>query len=141
MKILICAFQFGIEFNKTSKREEIIRLQTSMKDFFAKKSYSPKVEPFCYLPYKRPMYYEDLALKSRGEVIEHVYKFLCADITIENADEYLNSDEVEGYQIVEKAIIDYFQNKPLPVKIRKSFDTQAFLDDIKAFFDSYIKSL
>lgn len=87
------------------------------------------------------MYYEDLALKSRGEVIEHVYKYLCADITIENADEYLNSDEVEGYQIVEKAIIDYFQNKPLPVKIRKSFDTQAFLDDIKAFFDSYIKSL
>ena len=150
MKILVCAFQFGIEFNKTSKREEIIRLQTSMKDFFAKKSYSPKVEvlyldlyclPFCYLPYKRPMYYEDLALKSRGEVIEHVYKYLCADITIENADEYLNSDEVEGYRIVEKAIIDYFQNKPLPVKIRKSFDTQAFLDDIKAFFDSYIKSL
>ena len=129
METIIGAFQFGIEFNKTTKREEIVRLQTNMEEFFAKKSYSPMVEqlqiklfclPFCYLPYKRPMYYEDLALKSRGEVIEHVYKFLC---------------------IVEKAIIDYFQNKPLPVKIRKSFDTQAFLDDIKAFFDSYIKSL
>ena len=150
MEIIIGAFQFGIEFNKTSKREEIVRLQTKMEEFFAKKNYSPMVEqlqiklfclPFCFLPYKRPMYYEDLALKSRGEVIEHVYKFLSADITIENADEYLNSDEVEGYRIVEKAIIDYFQNKPLPVKIRKSFDTDTFLDDIKVFFDSYITSL
>ena len=44
MEIIIGAFQFGIEFNKTSKREEIVRLQTKMEEFFAKKNYSPMVE-------------------------------------------------------------------------------------------------
>ena len=33
------------------------------------------------------------------------------------------------------------QNNPLPVKIRKSFDTNAFLDDMTLFFDEYIKTL
>ena len=40
MDIVICAFQFGIEFNKTTKREEIHCLQASLEEFFAKKSYS-----------------------------------------------------------------------------------------------------
>ena len=126
MDIVIGDFQFGIEFNKTTKREEIVRLQASMEEFFAKKNYSPMVEfvtiklfclPFCYKPHKRPMYYEVLPLK------------------------YLNSNEVDGYRIVERSIIEYFHNNPLPVKIRKSFDTDAFLDDMKIFFDEYIKTL
>ena len=44
MDIVIGDFQFGIEFNKTTKREEIVRLQASMEEFFAKKNYSPMVE-------------------------------------------------------------------------------------------------
>lgn len=88
------------------------------------------------------MYYDDLPLKlSSGEIIEHRHLYLCADITIENAEEYLNSNEVDGYRIVERSIIEYFHNNPLPVKIRKSFDTDAFLDDMKIFFDEYIKTL
>ena len=151
MDIVIGDFQFGIEFNKTTKREEIVRLQASMEEFFAKKNYSPMVEfvtiklfclPFCYKPHKRPMYYEVLPLKlSSGEIIEYRHLYLCADITIENAEEYLNSNEVDGYRIVERSIIEYFHNNPLPVKIRKSFDTDAFLDDMKIFFDEYIKTL
>ena len=151
MDIVIGDFQFGIEFNKTTKREEIVRLQASMEKFFAKKNYSPMVEfvtiklfclPFCYKPHKRPMYYEVLPLKlSYGEIIEYRHLYLCADITIENAEEYLNSNEVDGYRIVERSIIEYFHNNPLPVKIRKSFDTDAFLDDMKIFFDEYIKTL
>ena len=151
MKVLICDYQFGIEFNKTTKREEIVRLQASMEEFFAKKSYSKMVEvihmdlfclPFYYKPYKRPKYYEDLPLKlSSGEIVEHLRFFLRISITIENAEEYLNSNEVDGYRIVERSIIEYFHNNPLPVKIRKSFDTDAFLDDMKIFFDEYIKTL
>ena len=150
MDIVIGAFQFGIEFNKTTKREEIVRLQASMEEFFANKSYSKMVEvmhldlfclPFYYKPYKRPKYYEDLPLKlSSGEIVEHRHLYLCTDITIENAEEYLNSNEVDGYRIVEKTIIDYFQNNPLPVKIRKSFNLNAFLDDLKTFFDEFIKT-
>ena len=150
MDIVICDFQFGIEFNKTTKREEIHRLQISMEEFFATKSYSQMVEvmhldlfclPFYYKPYKRPKYYEDLPLKlSSGEIVDHLHFFLCTSITIENAEEYLNSNEVDGYRIVEKTIIDYFQNNPLPVKIRKSFKTNAFLDDLKTFFDEFIKT-
>ena len=30
MNIILGAFQFGIEFNKTTKREEIVRLLTSI---------------------------------------------------------------------------------------------------------------
>ena len=150
MDIVIGAFQFGIEFNKTTKREEIVRLQASMEEFFAKKNYSPMVEfvtiklfclPFCFKPHKRPMYYEVLPLKlSSGEIVEHRHLYLCTDITIENAEEYLNSNEVDGYRIVEKTIIDYFQNNPLPVKIRKSFNLNAFLDDLKTFFNEFIKT-
>ena len=33
METIIGAFQFGIEFNKTTKREEIVRLQTNMEEF------------------------------------------------------------------------------------------------------------
>ena len=151
MKVLIRDFQFGIEFNKTTKREEIHRLLISMEEFFATKSYSQMVEvmhldlfclPFYYKPYKRPKYYEDLPLKlSSGEIVEHLRFFLRISITIENAEEYLNSNEVDGYRIVERSIIEYFHNNPLPVKIRKSFDTDAFLDDMKIFFDEYIKTL
>ena len=36
MNIILGAFQFGIEFNKTTKREEIVRLQASMEEFFAR---------------------------------------------------------------------------------------------------------
>ena len=141
MDIVIGDFQFGIEFNKTTKREEIVRLQASMEEFFAKKNYSPMVEfvtiklfclPFCFKPHKRPMYYEVLPLKlSSGEIVEHRHLYLCTDITIENAEEYLNSN---------KTIIDYFQNNPLPVKIRKSFNLNAFLDDLKTFFNEFIKT-
>ena len=151
MQVLIRDFQFGIEFNKTTKREEIHRLQASMEEFFAKKNYSQMVEvihlnlfclPFYYRPYKRPKYYEDLPLKlSSGEIVEHFHFFLRISITIENAEEYLNSNEVDGYRIVKKTIIDYFQNNPLPIKVRKSFDINAFLDDMKLFFDEYIKAL
>ena len=150
MNIIIGAFQFGIEFNKTTKREEIHCLQASMEEFFAKKSYSKMVEvihmdlfclPFYYKPYKRPKYYEDLPLKlSSGEIIEYRHLYLSTDITLENAEEYLNSNEVDGYRIVERAIIKYFQNNPLPVKIRKSFKTNAFLDDLKTFFNEFIKT-
>ena len=150
MNIAIKAFQFGIEFNKTTKRKEILCLQASMEEFFAKKSYSKMVEvmhldlfclPFYYKPYKRPKYYEDLPLKlSSGEIVEHRHLYLCTDITIENAEEYLKSNEVDGYRIVEKTIIDYFQNNPLPVKIRKSFNLNAFLDDLKTFFNEFIKT-
>ena len=150
MDIVIGDFQFGIDFNKTTKREEIHRLQISMEEFFATKSYSQMVEvmhldlfclPFYYKPYKRPRYYEDLPLKlSSGEIIEHIRFFLRISITIENAEEYLNSNEVDGYRIVERAIIKYFQNNPLPVKIRKSFKTNAFLDDLITFFDEFIKT-
>ena len=44
------------------------------------------------------------------------------------------------FRIVEKTIIDYFQNNPLPVKIRKSFNLNAFLDDLKTFFNEFIKT-
>ena len=151
MDIAIRDFQFSIDFNKTTKREEIHRLQASMEKFFATRSYSQMVEvmhldlfclPFYYKPYKRPKYYEDLPLKlSSGEIVEHLRFFLRISITIENAEEYLNSNEVDGYRIVERSIIEYFHNNPLPVKIRKSFDTDAFLDDMKMFFDEYIKTL
>ena len=144
MNILINPFYFGMEFNETSVRDDILSISRNLNDFVANREYSPLVEHllitlYCNFPWakaKRPNYIE----KGNGKVITTgdtfpIYRELYVDIVLESFDALVKAKEPEVSAIIGKEIIAYFEQVKLPLKIRKSFDKEMFVDDLRDFFN------
>lgn len=145
MKILVNPFYFGIEYNATTVREDILAISRSLNDFVTNRSYSQMVDymlitlysnfPFSK-PLVRPKYIED----GRGRVVTTgdtfpIHHELYVDIVIDSSNFLVAAKGPEVSAIVGKEIITYFENVKLPMKIRKSFDKERFVEDLREFFN------
>ena len=145
MKVLINTYFLRPEFVNTSISDDIINIGKKMNVHFENKSYSPLVEElwvffYChsyfYKPYKRPKYMEDVMGKTPfHDVSWPIFHTLSVDVLIDPIDRLLIAKDPELSAIVGKEIIDYFENVKLPMKIRKSFDKERFIEDLREFFN------
>ena len=143
MEILINPFYFGIEYNKTSVRDDILSISSELNNFVANKVYSQLVDYMLITLYscfplakamKRPRYIED----GKGRVVTTgdtfpIHHELYVDIVISDALVAAKGSEVST--IVGREIIAYFEQVKLPLKIRKSFDKERFISDLRTFFN------
>lgn len=141
---LTISYLFDLEAQR--KDSLIINLGNCSEMFFQDKEYSFLVqdiiiELFCFVtPFrmecrKRPLYIED-KMVSAGIGFpknQHIYHFLFINIPL--PDEFITCPYEESLIIVRDAVIGYFREKPLPVKLRKSFDMERFIDDLTTFFE------
>lgn len=143
MNIILSPTSIGVSLCETTLSHDICKLSDDIYLFFRDKTYSKLVETlevefFCdsYLnPYKRPYYTENISKKiPSSEESFTIYHKLVVDIEIPK-DEVLHASSIR--LLILKEFIKYFAKTTLPVKIRKSFDKERFVADLKAFFDSY----
>lgn len=119
--------------------------------FFMHKNYSPMVENL-YIELlcnglhsniitRRPKYIEDKQQKyfprQKDSDTFRIYHELYVDVLL--PEEYIDSDAKESVEIIRDTTIDYFTNVALPVKIRKAFDKDTFVADLRQFFDTFIE--
>ena len=125
-------------------RFELGNLEENIKLFFCDKSYSIFVDKIsidlvydrdsmlgCY---KRMVYHEDKVIKpfANLDYTERLFHLLLVDIPL--PDDFITCPYEESLIIVRDAVIGYFRETPLPVKLRKSFDMERFLADLTTFF-------
>ena len=145
MKIFVNTLFLRPEFINTTVSDDIIDIGREMNVFFGNKSYSPLVEEiqiriscqsYFYKPYKRPQYMEDVKGKTPcPDVFFPIYHTLFVDVLIDPIDGLLNAKGSEVSTIVGREIIAYFEKVKLPLKIRKSFDKERFISDLRTFFN------
>lgn len=122
----------------------------SMSSFFSQRSYTPGVnhivvklywESTVYIRiYRRPRYIEDKYVKvfpqyKEKEPTHHMFHVLFVEIRL--PDSFVGCNEQEAIKMIADTMISYFTETPLPLKIRKSFDKERFIADLRTFFDSY----
>ena len=146
MIINVSASFLGIEFNKTSVRESVSAINEKFERFFIDRGYSDMVDEvqidlFCLMrfmqPLKRPVYVED----SKGRLPYTtdsfpIHRKLFVNIVIEPFESLVNAKCSEVSAIIGREIIAYFEEVKLPLKIRKSFDKERFIEDLRKFFNS-----
>lgn len=147
MKIIINNPIFSVEFNKTTKYNDIDELDTKMREFFHDKSYSNDVEEYligliCVSPGfddffkpKRPKYYDDKTLKAKGlpgpEEI-HFKHYFSFELKLDYPT-FFSSNKEEGYNIIAKSLMKFLEKLKYPSAI-KTFDKKSFNEDMKNFF-------
>ena len=50
--------------------------------------------------------------------------------------EFFEADKMGSYNIIARTTLEYVSTMPLPVKIRKTFDRELFVNDLREFFVS-----
>ena len=145
MEISISASYFGKEFNETTIRENIYKVHERMKVFFKNKTYSQlvdrlQIDLFCHMPLIKPISRPRYIEESIGKIVTTgdtfpIHHELYVDIVIENFDELIAAKEAEVAFIIGREVIAYFEKVKLPMKIRKSFDKERFVDDLRDFFN------
>ncbi|WP_106831817.1 hypothetical protein [Parabacteroides pacaensis] len=147
MKINIDNPILSVEFRKTTKYDDIQKLNSQMGTFFYNKLYLDKVEEYsigliCVSPGfdeffrpKRPKYYEDKILKVKGlpgpEEIHFKHHFffeLKLDYTT-----FFPSNKEEGYHIIAQSLLKFLEELKYPSAI-KNFAKRRFINDMKDFF-------
>jgi len=143
MNILL-TFVLSVEFDKTTKRQDIVELGEKMKTFMKFKNYSDLVEEVAieilcvsqgfdqFFPETRPQY-----IMNKNGVIHHVLKYqinksLMFNFKI-NYESFYNSEKEEGLRIIAQAILETLETLKYPVKL-KEFDKLGFYNDMKTFF-------
>lgn len=145
MKILISPFYFGMVYNKTTVREDIHTISNDLNNFIANRSYSPMVdyllitlysESIFSKPLTRPKYIEDGIgrVVTTGDTFP-IHNELYVDIVINSSNSLVAAKGPEVSAIIGREIIVYFENVKLPMKIRKSFDKERFVEDLRGFFN------
>ena len=87
---------------------------------------------------KRPIYFEDKYVKVFRQHIEPTYRmYHLLMVAIRLPDSFAECNEQEAIKMIADTMISYFTETPLPLKIRKSFDKERFIADLRTFFDSY----
>jgi len=141
--ILDISFLFDLEAVKKAFLIQLLREHA--KSFFKDRVYSPLVEnltvevvsfkkPFRQEGRKRPLYVEEEIISPGKGFTKscRLYHFLFINIPL--PDEFITCPYEESLIIVRDAVIGYFRETPLPVKLRKSFDMERFLADLTTFF-------
>lgn len=140
---------FLFDIDKANKlREYSEKVYKELGRYFDSKSYSCLVEEMvvdliCDLwskekKTKRPIYHEDKLVKVFRHDIEpsyRLYHILFVEILL--PDSFVECSEQEAIKMIADTMISYFTETPLPLKIRKSFDKERFIADLRTFFDSY----
>lgn len=143
---------YRIDISMARKHYPIVyALCNYAKSFFKQKSYSQMVDnldielvcvqPGGHIKLFRPQYVEDKQQKyfprQKDSDTFRIYHELYVDVLL--PEEYIDSDAKESVEIIRDTTIDYFTNVALPVKIRKTFDKEAFVVDLRQFFDTFIE--
>ena len=145
MIVNIYASFLGLEFNKTSVRESVGAINEKLERLFIDKVYSDMVDEvqidlFCLMPFmkplKRPVYVEN----SKGRMpytteTFPIHRKLFVNIVIKSFESLVAAKDSEVSEIIGREIIAYFEKVKLPMKIRKSFDKERFIDDLREFFN------
>jgi len=86
-------------------------------------------------PYKRPQYLENVQgrIPHTNETFP-IYHELHIDLVLESFDALVKAKGAEVSSIIGKEIVAYFEQVKLPLKIRKSFDKEKFVEDLQMFF-------
>ena len=145
MRILVNPFYFGIEYNATTVREDILTISRSLNDFVINRSYSQMVDYilitlYSNFPFSKPLARPKYIEEGRGHVVTTgdtypIHHELYVDIVISSFDTLITAKGSEVKTIVGKEIINYFEQVKLPLKIRKSFDKERFVEDLREFFN------
>lgn len=145
MKILISPFYFGMVYNKTTVREDIHTISNDLNNFIANRSYSPMVDYilitlYSNFPFSKPLARPKYIEEGRGRVVTTgdtypIHHELYVDIVINSSNSLVAAKGPEVSAIIGREIIVYFENVKLPMKIRKSFDKERFVEDLREFFN------
>lgn len=143
---------YRIDISMVHKHYPIVyALCNYAKSFFKQKSYSQMVDnldielvcvqPGGHIKLFRPQYVEDKQQKyfprQKDSDTFRIYHQLYVDVLL--TEDYIDSDAKESVEIIRDTTIDYFTNVALPVKIRKAFDKETFIADLRLFFDTFIE--
>ena len=137
---------------QASQKDELVsNLDKELSSFFSERTYSSMVEeinidlycfntPFRLKHHSRPVYHEDKTSKvfprdKKSDTTFRMYHLLFVDIPL--PDEFATCSVDNAVAMIGDTMVKYFTEVNLPVKIRKSFDKDRFVADLKAFFDSY----
>ena len=145
MEISISASYFGKEFNETTIRENIYKVHENMKMFFKNKTYSLlvnrlQIDLFCHMPLIKPICRPRYIEEGKGRIVTTgetfpIHNELYVDIVIESFDALVVAKESEVAAIIGKEVVAYFEQVKLPMKIRRNFDRERFIDDLREFFN------
>ena len=149
-------FSFGINGDHIffQKYEKLMsEISKDILSFYKTKSYSSMVDyimidfwwdwkgPFLIRLHSKPWYIEDkhpkLLPRHKDSPTFHIYHHLMAEIRLPES--FIDSNDQEAVIQVKEILINYFTNTALPVKIRKSFDKDRFIADLRQFFDTFIE--
>ena len=144
MEISIDSPIFSVEFDKTSKREDLDCLDLKMKDFFKEKNYLDSVNNYdlcliCVSPGfqeffkpRKPKYYKDKCMKGLTVKEVRLIKLFSCELEL-NYDNFIISDRKEGYNIIANTVLQYLEELKYPIAIKK-FDKKRFNEDMRSFF-------
>ena len=143
MNILL-SFVLSVEFDKTTKRQDILELGEKVNNFMKFKNYSDLVEEVAieilcvskgfdqFFVETSPKYFEH-----KSGVVDHVLKYQINKSLMFNLkvdyESFYHSDKEEGLRIIAQAILKSLETLKYPVKLKK-FDKPGFCNDMKTFF-------
>ena len=87
----------------------------------------------------RPRYIEGKVVKNlRDRDLDmYISRELQIDIDLNaHCKEFFEADKMGSYNIIARTTLEYISTMPLPVKIRKTFDSELFVNDLREFFVS-----
>lgn len=131
-----------------NKQKQMRGLHWQMEKFMAERCpYSPEVATikmafFCGCYFKarlRPKYIEGKVAKYyRDRTLDlYISHELQIDIDLnEYCKEFFEADKQGSYNIIANKTLDYVSTVPLPAKIRKTFDRERLVKDLREFFVS-----
>lgn len=129
-------------------RNNFEKMSKALQSYFMERTYSSMlnemvIDMICSIEFrmkyrKKPVYYEDKLIKvdpGYSDATFRMYHLLFVDIPL--PDEFATCSVDNAVAMIGDTMVKYFTEVNLPVKIRKSFDKDRFVADLKAFFDSY----
>ena len=87
----------------------------------------------------RPKYIEGKVVKNRRDrdLDMYISRELQIDIDLNaHCKEFFEADKMGSYNIIARTTLEYVSTVPLPVKIRKTFNRELFVSDLREFFVS-----
>lgn len=87
----------------------------------------------------RPKYIEGKVVKNWRDRDLDMYFSRELKINIDlnaHCKEFFEADKMGSYNIIARTTMEYVSTMPLPVKIRKTFDRELFVNDLREFFQS-----
>lgn len=146
MEIALNPPVLSIEFDNTTKFQEILSLEEKMNIFFKNKFYSDSVESYyiefiCVSPVFRPFnkpkrskYYRNIILNNSfiQDKVNYFYKIFAVSMDLD-FESFYQSNEKEGFNIIGNTLIKFLEPLKYPQAIG-NFDKEGFNNDLRDFF-------